>query len=567
MDDTEVATVLPKELRLGAPPTMPQARSYMFRQQSTLSTYTYGQQIQINIPRLQRSYLRKDSYLSFRLNGQFKPDLATGQYAPDLTLEDCGAWGLFERLEVFDYLGSTVLESIDGIPQLMSLLLDIGSVDTLDPNMTGEFAGLAPPRSVVGVGMDGNTTLATKTSKGYTIGGIANSLEHYSGMTIASNAIQKRMEETTKDFSYQFCISLPSFLGLLSKKSIPLHNGFTIVLTVADQYKPFLQHYPISQFLSMNHAESTVANTPVASSATNLFLGNTMGTVNIARGNNYSYSKLLPPATFWWNLSDVQMVCHILELGPMAESMLLSTSQGQPLIVHTKALRNYKGEYRKNTTDFLLPLNLNVASLTNVFWFMRPDGFENDINRMSCGLRNYPLIESWDFQYGSTVLPQSNGIQSATSIVPPTSFGNAWAATSNWFETLAPCEAFMELIHARPVNYTKVRIGRGNYGQKGIPTLGTWGNIPFSMHRQGQGEDGAYSVSKWAGGLNFELAPNKHGEIICGLNTNGMNTRIHARMLNAAQTDQDCVQSVVDAYAEYDAFINISPGVATTVSF
>ena len=45
----EVPTVLPKELRLDAPPTMPQARSYLFRQQSTLQSYGPGSTIQINI--------------------------------------------------------------------------------------------------------------------------------------------------------------------------------------------------------------------------------------------------------------------------------------------------------------------------------------------------------------------------------------------------------------------------------------------------------------------------------------------------------------------------------------
>ena len=66
-------------------------------------------------------------------------------------------------------------------------------------------------------------------------------------------------------------------------------------------------------------------------------------------------------------------------------------------------------------------------------------------------------------------------------------------------------------------------------------------------------------LGRFAAGLNLELVPGK--EIICGLNTNGMNTSIN--MTFAANT----IASRVDAWCEFDSFINITPGLATTVSF
>ena len=71
MDQPNV--VLPKELRLGAPATMPQSRSYMFKQQAALSNYAPRDTIQINLPRLQRSYLTKDSYLEFEVAFKWTP--------------------------------------------------------------------------------------------------------------------------------------------------------------------------------------------------------------------------------------------------------------------------------------------------------------------------------------------------------------------------------------------------------------------------------------------------------------------------------------------------------------
>jgi hypothetical protein len=73
------------------------------------------------------------------------------------------------------------------------------------------------------------------------------------------------------------------------------------------------------------------------------------------------------------------------------------------------------------------------------------------------------------------------------------------------------------------------------------------------------------NIGRFAGGLNLQLANNKDGQMITGLNTNGMNTSIRG-IFHPLYTDlMDTVR--VDAWAEYDAFINISPGIATTVSF
>ena len=141
---TASAQVMPKELRLSAPPTMPQARSYMFKVQSTNSSYDSAgsNSIQINVPRLQRSYLTKDSYLRFRMN--LSSQFTAGSKCNDLILDTPGAFGFFDKIEVYDYLGSTLLESTSGHGQLMATLLDVTSANDELGNHYNTTCGTSP---------------------------------------------------------------------------------------------------------------------------------------------------------------------------------------------------------------------------------------------------------------------------------------------------------------------------------------------------------------------------------------------------------------------------------------
>lgn len=715
MNDTdggEVMTVLPKELRLNAPATMPQARSYLFRQQSTLPSYSYDEQIQINIPRLQRSYLSKDSYLQFRLNGQFTPgtpvdDGDKKQYIPDLFLDDAGAWSLFERLEVFDYLGSTILETVDSLPQLASLLIDMGA-DFTDPDhegsvihglgesfiatntndnsinqhilpISGPFSGTTtnlqngpsptnkwkmdnaqmiikigtaaartvqwtsgtteysdyeswldafnvwiqslnlvdangnpfemiakanytyknsigtPGTQLVGpsaftvsqvTGTTGtnvlpnylgmySTTISTysSTSAGAEIVGVTGVGKSFycGGMNLASYGTTRDISQ--KNFSFRFGIPLPSFLGFLSKKMVPLHNGFTIVLTIASKFKPmFMAAKQVPVLIAV--PDDTVAPNPV-----NITQEVGMNAINTleptdSSGNVNSPSSLPNPSVFWWNITDVAMICQILELGPVAESMILSSTQGDPMIVHTKQLRHYRGLVGATSPEFSLPLNLNVSSLTNLLWFMQPNGTENDLRYASVGSRCRNALWRWEFQYGSTVLPQSQGIQcmdTSSAVAPP---GINFTVGGDYSQWNSYSECYNELIKARPTIPNRGRLTRSNYSTPWYPGIGarsSYGVTPWRCVNSHGSLDGPYGgsgeQSKFACGLNTELSPGKT-DLICGLNTNGMNTLIRG-YFHPVQISNGTLkfESSILAYAEYDAFINISPGIATTVSF
>jgi hypothetical protein len=656
MADTMVETVLPKELRLGVPPKMPQARSYMYRQQSTLPSYTYGSTITINVPRLQRSYLSKESYLRFRMNGYYTP--ADPNHS--LVLDTCGAWGLFEKLEVFDYLGSTVLESTSGHPQLASLLLDMGLKEIIDKNIGSAVAGLdadyvtngdipfsggagsagiqvgttntitqggvvRPPNAGAtlvpgfsgsrGVSVNSTnatvstggvvtlaTSVATSVSGTYTVGqavlvtsvgnastGLTAGTVYYvvgtptaTGFTLSATsgggAINLGTEATGVQFtvlnvpfstapgqipfSREFSIPLLSFLGLLSKKMVPLHNGYTIVLTVANQKKPIFLSQPI---------EPTAIVTGSGTSAA-------------ANGRTITTTITTDPTTINWNITDVYLQCRILELGPVAESMILSSTQGNPLVVHTKQFRNYvhtvKGAVWGATAgtltstgqqEFVLNLNLNVASLTNILWIQRPQTYQDSYLYPSCGARTRNFLQRWQFQYGSTTLPQNNGIQAMSQTTPlypnSLSFNSVGAIYAAYAAGFTEC--FQEFLNARPLNLPSCRFNADGYAVDSVfnqnldQRLNPVGSLNWKNYFPSK--DSWQSLPRFAAGLNLQLVNNKDGDMISGLNTNGMNTSIRG-LFNPLFTDL-MANTTIDAFAEYDAFINISPGIATTVSF
>lgn len=472
------AQVLPKELRLSAPPTMPQARSYLFKQQSTQSSYDSSNQVvQINIPRLQRSYLTKDSYLSFRI---VAPAITS---TTGVCFDTCGAFGLIDKIEVYDYLGSTLLESTSGHGQLMSLLMDLDTNFSEVANHYNVIAG-TNPLSITAADAAGTYDAATAGTINEIKAKVSIPYSNHGYRLSAANM------SATDDNKFEFAIPLFSFLGLLSNKFVPLHNGFTVMIT-------------------LNPAR--------------LYTGSSATT-------EYNFT-----------INNVYMNCQILELGPTAESMLLSSSNGQPLVIPAKAYRNYKQQIIKTATTFRLDLNLNVASLTNVLWIMRRNSMINTDawKKRSLSYRVRNGLTNWYFQYGSSILPQTSGIKCSDADV----------------QNGGHNEAYVELLksrHSLNSDVITTQINRTAYATDTVDDATNGALVPASIH----------NIGKFAAGIDLELVPGRSQNLICGMNTNGMNTSIYGTF--AAGATEDCT---VDAWCEYDAFINISPGIASTVSF
>lgn len=510
------AQVLPKELRLSAPPTMPRARSYLFKQQSTQSSYDFGNTIQINIPRLQRSYLTKDSYLKFAIKyvgtATKGTTNATTMYRYPIAFDTIGAAGIFDKIEIYDYLGSTLLESTAGHGQLLTLLNDIscesGEARTHYNISSGQFqlgAVVAPYYKYK------TNTGTANTDK-----------DCYDQNPTCGAPIVEEGSDAEITVCREYTIPLFSFLGLLSTKYAPLHNGYTINLTLNPQ---------------------TVAVGQIDIEATLAYPQTLTGTIG----------------AFTLTVQDVFLCAQVLELGGEAEALLQQSTGGQAYIVPTKAFRNYVGSMSEKITSYRLDLNLNVASLTNILWIMRPTTYTYASSRsLSDRIRNY--LQSWYFQYGSSVLPQTSGIQCRSKNTTP-QYGPSSTSSSLYDHS----EAYNELLKSRHAYNQPNHSTLMNLNSFTIDALSTATTsaeppvVPLCWSKTAQ------PCGKFAAGLDLELVSGRANDMVCGMNTNGMNTSIYA---NFDPTLAASVKAArVDAWCEYDAFINILPGVASTVSF
>lgn len=493
--------VLPSELHLVAPPTIPQARSYLFKQQSELQEYDVqkGNRIRINIPRLQRSYLMKDSYLRFRLNLDFTP---TANETKSIYFDRCGAFGLFDRIEVYDYLGGTLLEQTQNIPALATLLGDL-KFKMMEFNGKGQALE----------GYDGSNVQQDSSDYDRYEVRTANS-----GMPIY---IGKAGQGTTpKFFTAEFCIPIMSFLGLFSDKYIPLHNGFSIDFFLNSRDLAFVSRLGVGD--------------------------TTPGPVTIQ--------------DCW--ISQFEYCCQIMELGEQAESMVISTD---PFIIPSTQYRYFTDMILGGglQSNFRLDMNLNVVSLRNIRFNMRPTVYQS-LAYPSYGHRIRNFLDNFTFQYGSSYLPEIAGV-SCRSLNIPSSRQNTAYSTSiqnlkkESFKADGYTQAYKEITKTFNPN-EEFTINRTEYRiDTAAPFDGALtGSDAFVPYSGGNGS----ICGKFAAGLDTRLS---RKETISGIDTNGLLVCVNGSF------DRDniinMVQSILDVWAEHDAFIQIIPGVATTVTF
>lgn len=538
MDATQI---LPNTLRYGTPPTMPQARAYVYEEPSTESEYNVAQgtTIQINIPRLQRSYLTKNSALRFRVTG------TTISVNGSLCLDTPGGYSLIDTIEVYDYLGSTLLEKTSGVAQLAAFMMD-----TPSENSPLNYANEAE------LGTDTGTNCALWGQS------FLRQCPPISGRRFELLNAQSGEVNASIDV----CLPLLSFLGMFSTKLAPLHNGYTVLIKLNS--KP-------------ESVGNIAVNTAVQATTT------TITDLTISR---------------------VFMNCDILELGPTAESMVLSSVGDGPVIVPSKAIRNYQfaksgvlatvGTKAPQTT-YEFPLNINVSSMTSLWWFMRPQSSQEIFHSRSVSHRIRNNLSSWAFQYGSSTLPKSSGIQCSSDYVPPVST----EGRQDTYATPSHSMAFKELLKSRRIKKTDF-IDQESWNVNGYDTrIQNNDASPFNLYLAFEAlspfvnattSDSDVSAvwtlqppGKFACGLSTDLLPHSENAIVTGLNTNGMSTSILAtfdptpnfsgydptgddanrvNFLNYIGT-QSIIPFVVDAYVEYDAFISVLPNISTNVSF
>jgi hypothetical protein len=438
-------------------------------------------------------------------------DLTTSTSAA-LWLDRCGAFGLFDRIEVYDYLGGTLIEQTNNLPALMTLLGDLNY----------RF-------------MDFNGKL--QATQGYDGSNIGNTTKDLDALEIrASNTgtvlVPLQGAASNTFLSWEFAIPIPSFLGIFSDKYVPLHNGFSIDFFLNDAANAFVSRTGISDATSVSIKQT-------------------------------------------W-LSNIEWCCQVMELGEIAESMVQATI---PAVIHSTQFRHFRdiilGGGAQST--FRLDLNLNVVSLRNIRFSMRPSSYTG-LSFPNYGYRIRNFLQNFNFQYGSSYLPEIAGITCRSATVPVSKNGYTAflgsAATNDPYKAQGYSQSYMELSKTVAdgkqitINSTEYRVDTECNMNSTNPTdhynatslahpLGSYVPVPLFLS-----DTSGTLCGKFAGGIDTRLSKKN---TVSGIDTNGLLVSVNG------QFDRDYVSSMLqadlDLWAEFDAFVQVIPGVATTVTF
>lgn len=255
------------------PTTLPQARKYTreFKAEGT-RIFSEDQNVIIEIPPIQNSYLTKDARIYFSMDMSFYIDNYPNVFNPGLKgplsstvtplpmMDVCGPYGVFDAFEVYDYLGNTLLEKMDRHDLLAAIESDFyldSEVDRLRPVISEcqtfiadlAYDGMPDQYDPQGaVAPYGVSIMAGLGGWGYpAVNTRVNGINLMDSQLAALSRKDLWNASTYMDYSnyiyythgnkevnsipkWDFSIGLLNFLGRGSQKFVPLHNGFRIVL-------------------------------------------------------------------------------------------------------------------------------------------------------------------------------------------------------------------------------------------------------------------------------------------------------------------------------------------------
>lgn len=498
--------------------------------------------IRINIPRLQRTYLSKDSYLRFRLNLDVSPIDPTKKSAP-LTLDRAGAYGIFERMEVYDYMGGTLIEQVNNIPALVCMLNDINN--TIESFNTKLQSTQGYEGSMIGI--PSGTISAIDAMEMRTANGGQVLIQPY----FNAGGVKPNLFAT-----FEFTLPLLSFLGNFSNKFVPLHNGFSIDL--------FLNS-PAQAFVCYGLNQTTPASLPIPPTHSGKF--EEIGQLSVDEA---------------W-ITNMEFCAQVMELGNDAENLVLSSNGAGPLVIPSVFYRYFtdlvKGAGEPDQSSSLgMDLNLNVVSLRNIRFGMRPASWQNNLAFPSYGHRIRNFLENFSFRYGSSFLPELAGISTRSSTIPLSRKNYASQTSASTSRQEGYKQAYAELLKTGgpgywPSNTQCCSITANEYQTDlmygpSTPTnpasaLAFYDRATFVSDIVPPLEKNApYCCGKFEAGIDLRLSAK---DVVSGIDTNGLLVRLNGNF--DSEMLSQMVNAVLDVYAEHDAFVQIIPGQATTVTF
>ena len=265
-------------------------------------------------------------------------------YRPYPTLDVNGPYGFFESLEVYDYLGNTLLEKVPRHDLLTAIWSDLeSSTETQDTILRSQY-------------LDDDLLTITKPSCSFLVTGNPNSLYEPSPIVNfpGPDPTEENVKAATLSIPTLLCgINLYSFLGKLSEKFVPLHNGFTIKFFI-------------------NRREKAIAfNTQQP--------GNVISYVSkSSTGTTANKTTTMNPFIKTYTFSNVYLRGDIVTVPPELDSRI-------DKIVFAKGYKVQTGVAQNRAQR----VNTEVKSLTSLVVVQQPASTHNGSMRQSAFIRNY----------------------------------------------------------------------------------------------------------------------------------------------------------------------------------
>lgn len=571
---------LPRE-----PTTIPQARKYS-RKFEAPRTKTYGEQetFMINIPPINHTYMTKNVKLHFDFNLDYYESTQTtatniAKYCfsdhaeevnniegffdrsnrrtranmytkPFPTFDINGAYGLISRIRVYDFLGTTLLEDVQEHDLLTAMLADFDlKSDNLNIIRPTIIDSKLMPNDTVQYGVSHNTDTVRKPPCSF----ITNDYDYRlnSSWTLSQFQLNPSTETATiipgkVSMSNHFSIDLYSFLGKLSDKFTPLHNGFRIEFTINKSDIP----------ISFNTG-----------------WGNNMVHFKPSNHSDDAISVVLDPYIENMQLSNIYIKADLLEISPELD-------KGIDKMVHYQGFKYQRDEFsysdfsggthaNTNRPDFTKRITPAYKSISSVYIGQRMYPHKNYTQNLGFRVKNY--LGSAELLFNKSVIQSIDNDQEAI---------DAFNSIFN-----IGCDDYItkeDFLLDEPDNYNGTGLCQfsfvNNAGRDSITSdIETYGGDYMKWWPGFYGNSDPFfgenlPIVSWSPRTSFfqgkyllafdTKIPGTTSDVVAGIDTTKNVLEYKFKC-----TETECLRVLIDVFCQHDCFLRIDPGKSTTVSF
>lgn len=420
-------------------------------------------------------------------------------YRPYPTLDVNGPYGFFGSIEVYDYLGNTLLEKVPRHDLLTAIWSDLQS-SSEDENTIFRPEILSDDLLSI-----------TKPSASYLIPGNENLLFSKSPITDVNPITEETVTAATLTLpTVSFGINLYSFLGKLSEKFVPLHNGFTVKFFI-------------------NRRENAIAFNTQQPGNIISYNGKTNPPVD-----NMSFYTVMNPSINTYTFSNVYLRGDIITVPPELDSRI-------DKIVFAKGYKIQSGIAQNRAQR----VNTDVKSLTSLVVVQQPgySSLNSGSMRQSAFIRNY--CPGAKLLYNKAVVSSVKNFNEAYRNFRNV-FGCVWdkyIGRSNW-EVDEPSShaAWMQIRMIDKSNLSGLKDSQIDafFQDEPVPL----GYLPRYL-------------------LAFDTRlPGYTPMAVCGIDTRKQ--LLEVQLETTTNTKQSAIVTMI---SEYDTFIEIKPSESSAVSF